>query len=315
MDTRVNPVVERIERVRAALRRQGAHALLVPSADPHLSEYLPGRWAGREWLSGFSGSMGTLAVTLDRAALFADSRYWEQAERELQGSGIELVRIPTGSTTPHHLDWLARHARAGDTVMVDGQVLGLAAAQALRSALDRAQVALRTDVDLLAEVWTDRPALPAAPVYAHPPPQRDRTRAERLARVREAMAAQGASHHFVSSVDDVAWVTALRGADVDYNPVFLAHLLIDAQRATLFVGAGKVPAAIAAELAADGVDLADYGAAGAALAALPAGAQEAPPIMIAPQPTYVITPAVPRRARSASSTGRRASRSRPDITR
>ncbi len=271
MDTRVNPVRERIERVREALRRHGAQALLVPSADPHLSEYLPERWAGREWLSGFSGSMGTLVVTLDRAALFADSRYWEQAERELQGSTIELVRIPTGAAT-HHIDWLAQHTRAGDAVMVDGQVLGLAAAQALRAALDRAQVALRTDVDLLAEVWTGRPALPAAPVYAHEPPQRCSARVERLARLREAMAALGASHHFVSSVDDVAWITTLRGADVEYNPVFLAHLLLDAKRATLFVGAGKVQAAIAAELAADGVELADYGAAAAALAALPAGA-------------------------------------------
>jgi Xaa-Pro aminopeptidase len=271
MDTRVNPVRERIERVREALNRHGAQALLVPSADPHLSEYLPERWAGREWLCGFTGSMGTLVITLDRAALFADSRYWEQAERELQGSAIELVRIPTGAAT-HHVDWLAQHTRAGDTVMVDGQVLGLAAAQALRTALDRAQVALRTDVDLLAEVWTGRPALPAAPVYAHAAPQRCSPRAERLARLREAMAALGASHHFVSSVDDVAWITTLRGADVEYNPVFLAHLLIDAKRATLFVGAGKVPPAIAAELAADGVDLADYGAAATALAALPAGA-------------------------------------------
>ncbi len=271
MDTRANPVIERIERVRKALMRRGAQALLVPSADPHLSEYLPERWAGREWLSGFSGSMGTLAVTLDRAALFADSRYWEQAQRELQGSTIELVRIPTGAAT-HHIDWLAQNTRAGETVLVDGQVLALAAAHALRAALDRVQVVLRTDLDLLAEVWTDRPALPAAPVYAHAAPQRCSPRAERLARVRDAIAAQGASHHFVSSVDDVAWITTLRGADVDYNPVFLAHLLIDAKRATLFVGAGKVPPAIAAELAADGVTLADYDSAGAALAALPAGA-------------------------------------------
>ena len=129
-------------------------------------------------------------------------------------------------------------------MVVDGQVLGLAAAQQLRSALDKAGIALRTDLDLLTEAWPERPALPAAPVYEHLAPQATRTRADKLAQVREAMARHGATHHFVSTVDDIAWITNLRGADVDYNPVFLAHLLIDAQRATLFVGAGKIDAAL-----------------------------------------------------------------------
>lgn len=270
MDTRVNPVRDRIARVRQALARHGAHALLVPSADPHLSEYLPGHWLGREWLSGFTGSMGTLVVTADRAALFADSRYWQQAEAQLLGSGIDLVKIPTGAAT-HHIGWLAEHTPRGGTMAVDGDVLGLAAAQLLRSTLDAAGVTLKTDADLLAEAWPDRPALPAGRIYAHAAPQADVPRAERLARVREAMARQGATHHFVSTVDDVAWITSLRGTDVEYNPVFLAHLLVDLSGATLFVGAGKVPADLAAQLAADGLRLADYGAAPAALQALPSG--------------------------------------------
>ena len=120
MDTRVNPAKQRITRVREALARAGAHALLVPSADPHLSEYLPGRWQGREWLSGFSGSMGTLVVAADEAALFADSRYWVQAERELEGSGIALVKIPTGAAT-HHIDWLAQRTPRGATVLAGGK--------------------------------------------------------------------------------------------------------------------------------------------------------------------------------------------------
>ena len=271
MDTRVTPARERLERVRDALARQGAHALLVPSADPHLSEYLPGHWQGREWLSGFTGSMGTLVVTRNGAALFADSRYWTQAEAQLAGSGIALVKIPTAAAT-HHIDWLAAQVPRGGTVLVDCQVLGLSAAQALRTALEAAGVTLRTDADLLTEVWPDRPALPAAPVYAHTAPHAPEGRGARLARVREAMARAGASHHFVSTVDDIAWITNLRGADVEYNPVFLAHLLVDLTGATLFVGAGKVPPALAAELTADGLRLADYSAAGAALAALPSGA-------------------------------------------
>ena len=270
MDTRVNPVRERIEAVRQALARHGAHALLVPSADPHLSEYLSGRWQAREWLSGFDGSMATLVISLDQAVLFADSRYWQQAETQLLGSGITLVKIPTGAAT-HHVAWLASQTPPGQTVCVDGQVLGLAAAQMLGAALAAAGRLLRTDIDLLDEVWPARPGLPDAPVYAHAAPHAPETCAARLARVREAIARQACSHHFVSTVDDIAWITNLRGADVDYNPVFLAHLLIDATRATLFVGAGKVAPALASELATQGLTLADYAAAAPALAALPDG--------------------------------------------
>ena len=270
MDTRSSPIPLRLESVRDALAAQGLAAVLVPSSDPHLSEYLPERWQGRVWLSGFTGSMATLVVTTERAALFADSRYWTQAEAELRNSGIELVKIPTGAAT-HHIEWLASNVARGSSVAVDGQVIGLAAAQALRAGLEKAGVALRTDLDLLAAVWPERPALPRAAVYAHRAPHAATPRSAKLAAVREAMARHGATQHFVSTVDDVAWITNLRGAEVDYNPVFLAHLLIDATRATLFVGGGKIDAALASELAADGITLADYALAGAALAALPAG--------------------------------------------
>jgi Xaa-Pro aminopeptidase len=269
MDTRTNPHRLRTDQLREELQRLDVHALLVPSADPHLSEYLPERWQTRQWLSGFTGSMGTLVVTVDKAAVFADSRYWVQAEAELAGSGIELVKIPTGASALH-IDWLAAQVPAGRTVAVDGQVLGLAAAQALKTALDRAGVLLRTDLDPVDAVWPERPGLPPQPVYEHQAPHAPLPRAAKLAQVREAMARHGATHHFVSTVDDIAWITNLRGSDVSYNPVFLAHLLIDAQRATLFVAEGKVDAALAARLAADGVALAPYAQAGAALAALSA---------------------------------------------
>lgn len=269
MDTRTNPHRLRTTQLREELQRLDVHALLVPSADPHLSEYLPERWQARQWLSGFTGSMGTLVVTVDRAALFADSRYWAQAEAELAGSGIELVKIPTGASSLH-IDWLAAQVPAGRTVAVDGQVLGLAAAQALKTALDRAGVLLRTDLDPVDAIWTERPGLPPQPVYEHLAPHAPLPRAAKLAQVREAMARHGATHHVVSTVDDIAWITNLRGADVSYNPVFLAHLLIDAQRATLFVAEGKVDAALATRLAADGVTLEPYAQAGASLAALSA---------------------------------------------
>lgn len=271
MDTRVSEHRLRIERVQDALAAAGADALLVPSSDPHLSEYLPEHWQGRQWLSGFSGSMGTLVVTRDQAAVFADSRYWTQAEAELAGTGIALVKIATGASA-EHVDWLAREVPRGGTVMVDGQVLGLAAAQQLRDKLQAAGVALRTDVDLLAQAWPGRPALPAAPVYEHRAPFAPVSRAEKLRSVRAAMQERGATHHLVSTVDDIAWITNLRGSDVSYNPVFLAHLLVGPEQATLFVGAGKVDAMLAQALAADGIVLAAYEQAAAALGALSASA-------------------------------------------
>jgi Xaa-Pro aminopeptidase len=270
MDTRLPPARLRIERLREAMQQRQVDALLVPSSDPHLSEYLPGRWQGREWLSGFTGSMGTLVVTQREAALFADSRYWQQAERELAGSGIELVKIHS-SGAADHVSWIARHLQPGQTLAVDGQVLGLAAAKQLHAALDTADITLRTDLDLLADIWPDRPALPSMPVYEHRPPQAAVTRAAKLADVRRAMAQAGASHHFISTVDDIAWLFNLRGSDVEYNPVFLAHAMVDLNGATLFVAPGKVNAQLQAELQADGVRLADYTQAPQALAHLQPG--------------------------------------------
>ena len=271
MDTRTSPFRLRIERVRDALKRHGLAAVLVPSSDPQLSEFLPVRWQGRQWLSGFTGSMGTLVVTLDTAAVFADSRYWVQAEAELAGTGTELVKIATGNST-EHLDWLAKHVPCGQSVGVDGGVLGLAAAQALAAVLAKAGVLLRTDFDALAQVWPERPGLPEAKVYEHLAPHAPRPRTDKLVLLREAVARHGATHHFISTVDDIAWLFNLRGADVNFNPVFLAHALMSADGVTLFVAAGKIDAALQAVLAQDGVHLAPYAQAAQALAALPADA-------------------------------------------
>ncbi len=271
MQTRQATIAQRIDKLRAAMIDQGLHACLVPSSDPHLSEYLPERWQGRQWLSGFSGSMGTLVVTRKQAAIFADSRYWSQAEKELDGTGIALVKIPTGAAT-HFIEWIAGQLQSGESLAVDGQVLSLALAQMLGAAMQRAGINLRSDVDLVQAAWADRPGLPSAAVYEHLPPQAAVSRADKLALVRTQFKLAGASHHFISTVDDVAWLLNLRGADVEYNPVFLAHLLLDSEHATLFVGAGKVPAALQARLAADGVQLADYAQAPRALLTMPANA-------------------------------------------
>jgi Xaa-Pro aminopeptidase len=272
MDTRTSPARLRIERIQEVLRESGCAAVVVPSSDPHLSEYLPERWQARRWASGFNGSMATLVVTGERAALFADSRYWVQAERELAGSGIELVRIPTPAAA-QHIDWLCANVARGATVAVDGSVLALAAARQLRERLEACGVALRSNLDLVDRAWPERPTAPAAPVYEHSGSEAPHARAGKLAHVRAAMRDLGATHHLVSTVDDLAWLLNLRGADVAYNPVFLGHVLLDANTATLFVGAGKIDAALAAALARDGVAIAPYEAIDDALAALPAAAR------------------------------------------
>lgn len=268
MDDRTSPIRLRLDRLREAMAAAQVDALLLPSSDPHLSEYLPGRWQGRQWFSGFTGSMATLVVLADEAALFADSRYWVQAEQELRGTGIALEKIANG-LSPEHVAWAVRKLQRGQTLAVDGQVIGLAAAQSLKAALEAAGIALRTDLDVLEAAWPDRPTLPGAPVYEHRAPQAPTPRAAKLAQVREAMRQRGATHHLVSTLDDLAWLFNLRGADVDYNPVFLAHGLISETGAELFVGAGKVDAALAATLAADGIALRPYDTTLAALAALP----------------------------------------------
>ncbi len=261
---------ERLRDLRAALVRHSVDAVIVPTADPHLSEYLPARWQGRYWLSGFSGSSGTLVVTADFAGIWTDSRYFEQAGQELAGSEVSLMRL----TTPHipeHVDWLCARLTSGQAVAIAGDVQALGMQDLLQQRLSARGIALRTDLDLVDAIWDDRPPLPCDPVREHGADYVSSSREERLERVRAAMAQAGATHHLVSSLDDVAWITNLRGSDVPYNPVFLAHLLIGPDKAILFVPPGKIAPALGRQLAADGIVLADYAAARTALATLSAG--------------------------------------------
>lgn len=273
MDTLAPPqaaVRERIARLRDALDEHGVDAVLVPSSDPHLSEYLPERWKAREWLSGFTGSVGTLVVTRDHAGLWADSRYWVQAEAQLAGTGIVLMKLSSGAST-QYIDWLATHLRGDQTLAVDGEVIGLAASRALRAALEARGIRVRTDLDLPGRIWPDRPTRPTPPVYEHRAPQAPLGRGDKLAALRRSLRAQEAQWHVLSTLDDIAYLFNLRGADVSYNPVFVAHALVGLEEATLFLDLPKVDETLRRTLEADGVRLAPYEDAPAALAALPAG--------------------------------------------
>ena len=258
---------QRVQALRAAMQRKNIAAYLVPSSDPHLSEYLPERWQGRAWLSGFHGSVGSFIATADFAGVWADSRYWSQAESELAGSGIELMKIHTAGGM-QHIEWLAQHVPAGQSVAVDGAVLGLAAARSLQQALQAKGINLITDCDLLEDIWPNRPSLPQAPVYQHQAPHATIARADKLQQLRSTMQQMGATHHFISTLDDIGYLLNLRGADVNFNPIFLAHLLLDQQQVQLFVADGKIDSALQALLAADGVQIRPYAAAASALAEL-----------------------------------------------
>ncbi|MEO6927184.1 MAG: aminopeptidase P family protein [Rhodanobacter sp.] len=263
-----NPVPARLSALRAVMHEHGVAAVLIPSADPHLSEYLPAHWSAREWLSGFTGSAGTLIVGRDQAGLWTDSRYFAQAAQQLAGSGIDLMKLRV-PYTPEHLEWLEQHLGAGDVLAVAGDSVAVTACRDLERRLAKVGATLRTDLDLPGAIWTDRPALPLAAVFAHDPAYATTLRSDKLNRVRQAMRKLGATHHLLSSVDDIAWLTNLRGSDVECNPVFLAHLLLQPDdHATLFVQRSKLDDAVVATLAADGVSIADYASVTSVLAEL-----------------------------------------------
>ena len=203
----------RIDTLRKTLVAQDLTAIIIPSADPHLSEYLPEYWQTRQWLSGFTGSVGTLVVTADFAGLWTDSRYWVHAAEQLEGTGITLEKLAPGQ--PNHIDWLADHLQEGNSVAVDGNVLSIAEQDRLLKAFDANDITLITERDVLTSVWTDRPALPDAKLYAHDEPFVAQSATAKLAAVRAGMAKVGETHHLLSSLDDISWLTNLRGADVD----------------------------------------------------------------------------------------------------
>ncbi len=261
---------ERVQALRAALAAHNLEACVVPSSDPHLSEYLPEHWQSRAWLSGFEGSAGTLVVTPSFAGLWTDSRYWEQADHDLAGSGIRTMRAGSDGV-PSVVDWLARELPKGSRVALHGQALSVSMHRNWQSTLDAGGIRLVCELDLPGEVWKDRPALPQAPVYEHKAPFACRTRAGNLAAVRQSMAERKADWHFISTLDDIAWLLNLRGSDVSYNPVFLAHALIGRDTARLFVAPGKINEDLARALGRDGVEIAAYDAVGEALSGLPSG--------------------------------------------
>lgn len=250
-------VSEKLEKLRKLMRTQQIDAFVVMSADPHMSEYLPDYWKVRQWLSGFSGSVGTLVVTQNFAGLWADGRYWVQAEQQLAGTGFQLQKL-TSDETSTHLAWIEKNLPTDSVISVNGQTLSIQQFKALEHTSRLNHYKLETQQDLVGEIWLDRPELPSEKIHLMPEGLNALSRKEKIQAIRENLANKNIAGHFISSLDDIAWVLNARGQDVEYNPVFLSHFYINAEQAILFIDAEKVDVSIQQALAADGIEICNY---------------------------------------------------------
>ncbi len=250
-----NQIQQNLARLRKALTEHRLAAWIAPSGDPHLGEFQPEHWALRKYLSGFTGSAGTLIVTKKKAALWTDSRYWEQAARQLKGSGITLMR-DGNQETPSPKDWLCENLPEKSVVGADFRTLSSRDSWGYEERLARKDIALSHDPAIIGEVWTDRPAASLAPVRAFE--YGGVSRRSKLGLIRKVMRSSGAAGILLSTLDDVAWTTNLRGSDIECTPVFTAFLLITELTAHLFIDSKKVPASVRKALAADQVECLPY---------------------------------------------------------
>ena len=243
---------QRIDALRALLKKEEIEAFIIPSTDPHLSEYIAPHWQSREWISGFTGSAGTVVITSREAGLWTDSRFFLQAAQQLQGSSIDLYKemLPE---TPSITDFLRTHLQSGETVGIDGQVFAADEAKRLEAELQESGISVRSINDPMTQIWAERPAMPEAPAFVYPLQYAGQSCKEKLVALRTEMERTGAETLLLSSLDEIAWTLNLRGNDVHCNPVVVSYLLIGQTDAHFFIQPGKVTEAVAAHLAEAGV--------------------------------------------------------------
>ncbi len=250
-------ITRRVEALRDYMRRHGLAAFICPSTDPHNGEYVPAHWMTREWISGFNGSAGTAVVTLNSAALWTDSRYFLAAEEQLAGTPYQLMRERMPGT-PTIAGWLASTLQAGDTVGIDGWVNSVEVADSLRRELQAHDILLDTSHDPAETLWANRPDVPQNPVEIQPLEYAGETTRDKLARIREQMRSLGAEMTIICPLDEIAWITNLRGTDVHCNPVFVAYLGIGMQEATLYVNPRKLTPQVLEYLRGEGIRTKPY---------------------------------------------------------
>lgn len=229
----------RLTALRVAMKKRGIDAYIIPSSDPHQSEYVAEHWKSRTWITGFTGSAGIAVVTQQHAGLWTDSRYFIQAEEELKGSKFILHKqgVPHA---PEHIEWLGQNLPKGAKVACDGALFSVGQIRKLAKDLYHQNIEIDTEQDLIAEVWKDRPSLPEAPIFAHKTNLAGRTRSEKLKDIRTKMNIEDADFHLITTLDDIAWVFNIRSNDIEFNPVAIAYAIIGQEIAYLFIDPNKV---------------------------------------------------------------------------
>ncbi|MGP1468179.1 MAG: aminopeptidase P family protein [Hoylesella shahii] len=253
-------IEQRLEGLRQLMIREHLAAFIFPSTDPHSGEYVPEHWKGRQWISGFNGSAGTAVVTLEDAAVWTDSRYFIAAEEQLHGTEFKLMKDGMPGT-PSIAEWLAdklKHTNNTE-VALDGMVNTLNEVNALKEELRKlGGLTLRTNLDPLKTIWTNRPEIPINKVELQPLELAGEETRHKIERIRMALRAVHADGTLVSTLDDVAWTLNLRGSDVECNPVFVAYLLIEQQRTTLYINKEKLTNEVYNYLLSQQIDVEDY---------------------------------------------------------
>ncbi|QQT31349.1 MULTISPECIES: aminopeptidase P family protein [Sphingobacterium] len=249
--------IEKLAAIREAMKVQGIDGYIIPSSDPHISEYLPERYKCIAWASGFTGSAGTLAITQDFAGLWTDSRYFVQAVEQLAGTGFELVKLKVQGAA-EYADWLGEQLGAGAKVAFDGNLASLLVAQSVQNTLEPLEIKVDGHVDLLSSLWEGRPELPKAQAYLLDENITGQSTVSKIEAVRAEMKKNRAEAHLISSLDDLAWLLNIRGQDVPCNPVVLGFVLITAKNATLYIEPSKLTTQATEELKGYGVDIAAY---------------------------------------------------------
>ena len=251
-------VNQRIEALREVMKREHLAAFIFPSTDPHQGEYVPYHWKGREFISGFNGSAGTAVVTMTSAALWTDSRYFIAAEEQLRGTEFKLMKLKMPGT-PTIAEWIGKECAAGAEVALDGWCSSVNAVKELIADLrQQGGITLRTNLDPLAQIWTDRPAIPEHAVEIFPMQYAGESCREKIARIRKALREKHADGMLMSALDDIAWTLNLRGTDVHCNPVFVSYLLISSKNVTLYINKVKLTPEVETYLKAEGVGVAPY---------------------------------------------------------
>lgn len=250
-------IKERVAQLRELMKEHQLDAYIIPSFDAHQGEYVAGYWKSREWISGFTGSAGTVVITLDDAGLWTDGRYYIQAEKQLAGSGIRLFRM-ADPEVPFYTEWLADVLQEQATIGFDGRVFSTQLVERMKKDTAAKQIKIHAKDDLIGQLWQDRPAVSDAPIFIHDVKYAGKSRTEKLAEVRAEMKKQQATHYLVASLDDIAWLLNIRGTDVPNNPVATANVLITDTNCMLFIDSKKLPQDVRDILEADSIEIQEY---------------------------------------------------------